>query len=69
MRFPGKSLFKTPKPAAAAPLPEIEEPAVMPDPDDQEIKTAKRRKAARVRQRAGRASTMHTSPTLGAALG
>ncbi len=70
MRFPGKSLFSTPKPAAAAaPLPEIAEPAVMPDPDDLGLQTSRRRKAAQVRQRSGRLSTINTSPTIGTALG
>ncbi len=57
MKLPGFSK----KPAPAPPLPEIEEPAVMPDPDDQGLKVRKRRKAAQRSMRSGRASTDHTS--------
>ncbi len=52
------SLFSSPKPPAAL-LP-IPEPAVAPDPDDKAIKNAKRRKAATIRQRSGRLSTINT---------
>ncbi len=61
MRFPGTSLFSSPKPPA--PLPEIPEPAVAPDPDDKSIKNEKRRRAAQRRQRSGRLSTDYTSET------
>lgn len=60
MRLPGKSLFGAPKPAA--PLPAIEEPALMPDPDDLAIKNQQRRKFAAARQRSGRLSTINTAP-------
>lgn len=50
------SLFSTPK------MPDIPEPAVMPDPDDEALKNRKRREFARVRQRSGRLSTMNVPP-------
>ena len=50
------------KPAPAPPLPEIVEPAVMPDPDDKALKATRRRKAAAVRQRSGRLSTFNPAP-------
>ena len=65
MKLPG--LF--PKAAKAPQLPEIEEPAVMPDPDDKAAKVRKRRLASEVRQRSGRASTINTAPALGTVLG
>jgi len=58
MKLPGFSR----KPAPVPPLPEIKEPAVMPDPDDKAIKAEKRRRFARVRQRSGRLSTINTAP-------
>ncbi len=64
--LPGKSLFSVPKPA---PLPEIEEPALMPDPDDLAAKNRRRRVSSQVRQRSGRASTQNTAPALGTVLG
>lgn len=63
-----KNLFSPPKPRAPAPIPPIPEPAVMPDPDDQALKVAKRRKSAQARQRSGRLSTINTAP-LGTVLG
>lgn len=48
------------KPAAPAPIPEITEPAVMPDADDKQKKIATRRKNSAIRQRSGRLSTINT---------
>ena len=48
---------------APPPLPEIEDPAVIPDPDDKARKAAQRRKHAKRRQQSGRLSTIHTAPT------
>lgn len=63
MRLPGWGIL-TPKVKAAAPaqIPEVVEPAVMPDPDDKAIKVTQRRKAAKRRMRSGRLSTMDSSP-------
>ena len=60
--LPGKTLFSAPKPARVEPLPEIPEPAVMPDPDDKAINARKRREFAKRRMRSGRASTTSQAP-------
>ena len=65
MKLPGFGI----KTAKAPPLPEIEEPALMPDPDDKHVKVRKRRLASAARQRSGRASTQNTAPELGTVLG
>ena len=64
MRLPGKSVFSSPKPPAPLELPPIEEPAVIPDPDDKARKAAQRRKFAERRQQSGRLSTINTGSTV-----
>lgn len=56
------------KPAPTPELPEIPEPAVMPDPDDKGMKATKRRKASARSRTRGRVSTFNTG-TMGSALG
>ena len=51
----GKS---SPAPAA---IPEVVEPAVMPDPDDQALKRRRRRKISQQRMRSGRMATTDSS--------
>jgi len=53
------STLMAPKPK----MPETPAPAVMPDPDDQALRTAARRKAQAQRQQHGRLSTDNTSDT------
>lgn len=44
--------------ASKAPAPTVQPPAVMPTPDDAAVLAAKKRQAAAIMQRSGRASTM-----------
>ena len=52
-------LFSSPPPL---PMPEPKEPPPMPDPESPAVKEAKRRAALQMLQRAGRESTILTSP-------
>jgi hypothetical protein len=46
------------KKGSAAPAPSIAKPAVMPTTDDEAVKAARRRQAAELASRSGRASTI-----------
>ena len=62
MRLPGKSFFAPVVPEVRELTP-IAEPAVMPVPDDEQIKVIKKRKFAKKRQQSGRLSTLRNVPT------
>ena len=50
-------MFSSPK------APEVKEPVVMPEADDTRVMAAKKKKAAEVASRSGRASTIMTEQT------
>ncbi len=56
------NFFPDKEPEAGPAIPPIPEPAVAPVADDRAIKAKQRRKAARIRQRSGRLSTINTAP-------
>lgn len=59
-------LFQKEETPPPPPVPEIPEPAVMPDPDDKQKKIAARRRASQRTQRSGRLSTINTDDSANA---